>query len=103
MVKKKPKRKGYLYGISTTEPYYDKSKSWIYSSKIARYRLVSDIKTNLSSLIREYKNYGQNHMQYLSESTVDYILKDSRIKERYYDGENYRYSTLIEYKIPNND
>ena len=31
---------GYLYGVSTTEPYYDSSESWNYSSKIARYRLV---------------------------------------------------------------
>ena len=102
-LKNKPKRKGYLYGISTTEPYYDKSKSWIYSSKLARYRLVSDIKTNLSTLVKDYKNDGRNYIQYLSESTVDYILKESIIKERYYDRKNYRYSTLIEYKIQIND
>mgnify|MGYP001289712991 CR=1 FL=1 len=78
---------------------YRVEESWENSSKIARYRIASHLNTNSNTLIRKYDSNSANFIEMLTENTVDLILSNSIIKERWYDPATHHYCTLIEYQI----
>ena len=98
-IQNSPVRKGFIYGISKTEPYESVEESWENSSKIARYRIASQLNTNSNTLIRKYDSNSANIIEMLTENTVDLILSNTIIKERWYDPATHHYCTLIEYQI----
>ncbi len=98
-VDKKPRKKGFLYGISNTEPFKSQKESWEYSSKIARYEIASELSTEVKTITEDYLSGNQVFTKTLSEVNVNQILENTRIKGRWYDKSDYRFWTLIEYKL----
>ena len=96
-----PKKNGFIYGVSNSEPYYDVDESWSYSEKMARYRIATTIKEDTKSMVRHYEDGSNNFIEVLMESSVDQILENAIVKERWYDKNNHHYCTLVEYQLRN--
>ena len=99
--KKSPRKKGYIYGFSGTEPFRDQEKSWEYSGDIARLEIASQLSSDIRTVTKEYMSGNQVMTRILSEVIVDQVLKNAIVKKRWYDKSEYRYWTLIEYKLNN--
>ena len=98
-VEKMPSKKGFLYGISNTEPFESQKESWKYSSKMARYEIAAQMNSDIKTITEEYVSGNQVVTRTLSEVNVNQILQNTVIKGRWHDKSDYRYWTLIEYRL----
>ncbi len=97
--KKSPRKKGFIYGISGTEPFRDQEKSWEHSDDIARLEIASQLSSDIRTVTKEYMSGGRVMTRTLSEVVVDQVLENAIVKKRWYDKSDYRYWTLVEYKL----
>ena len=98
-ITKTPRKKGYAYGVSGTEPFRDQERSWEYSDDIARLEIASQLSSDIKTVTKEYLSGGTVMTRTLSEVVVDQVLKNAIVKRRWYDQSKYQYWTLVEYKL----
>ena len=97
--RKTPSKKGYLYGVSGTDPFKDQEESWDYSGNMARLEIAAALSSDIKTVTKEYMSGNEVMTRTLSEVVVDKVLKNAIVKKRWYDESEYRYWTLVEYKL----
>ena len=79
--KKSPSKKGFIYGISGTEPFRDQEKSWEHSDDIARLEIASQLSSDIRTVTKEYMSGGRVMTRTLSEVVVDQVLENAIVKK----------------------
>ena len=97
--RKTPSKKGYIYGISGTDPFEDQEESWEYSGDMARLEIASQLSSDIKTVTKEYMSGNKVVTKTLSEVIVDQVLKNTIVKKRWYDQSKYQYWTLVEYQL----
>ena len=85
--------------ISNTEPFKSQKESWEYSANMARYEIAAQLSSDIKTITEEYLSGNLVLTKTLSEVSVDQSLENAIVKERWHDKANYRFWTLVEYKL----